>query len=94
MALIILVWGVVDGQLRRRDPFRIQAVGMLGFGVVALTALAVDPGLGRYLLAAGWLLHGIWDFVHLRLDKVVTRSYAEWCGVLDVLVALALVILS
>ena len=43
--------------------------------------------LGRYLVAAGWFLHGVWDLVHLRLDKVVARSYAEWCGVVDILVA-------
>jgi hypothetical protein len=44
-------------------------------------------------VAAGWFLHGIWDFVHLWLDKVVARSYAEWCGVIDVLVAAQLVFL-
>jgi hypothetical protein len=29
----------------------------------------------------------------LRLDKVVARSYAEWCGVIDVLLAAGLVLL-
>jgi hypothetical protein len=65
---------------------------MVGFGALALVALSVDPDLGRYLVAAGWFLHGIWDFVHLWLDKVVARSYAEWC-VIDVLVAAQLVFL-
>ena len=91
VALIVLVWGAVDGQLRRPDPFRVQALGMLGFGALALAGLVVDPDLGRYLVAAGWFLHGIWDFVHLRADKVVARSYAEWCGVVDVLIAVELV---
>ncbi|MGW0478942.1 hypothetical protein [Nonomuraea sp. NPDC003214] len=45
------------------------------------------------MIAAGWLLHGIWDFVHLRRGKVVARSYAEWCGVLDALIAFELVFL-
>jgi hypothetical protein len=70
----------------------VQALGMVGFGALALVALSVDPDLGRYLVAAGWFLHGIWDFVHLWLDKVVARSYAEWC-VIDVLVAAQLVFL-
>jgi hypothetical protein len=91
VALVVLVWGAVDGRLRRSDPFRVQALGMLGFGAVAVAGLAVDPDLGRYLVAAGWFGHGIWDFVHLKLDKVVARSYAEWCGVLDVLIAAELV---
>jgi hypothetical protein len=93
LALIVLIWGAVDGQLRRDGMLRIQALGMLGFGALALVGLAVDPDLGRYLVAAGWLFHGLWDFVHLRLDKVVARSYAEWCGVVDVLIAAQLIFL-
>jgi hypothetical protein len=47
------------------------------------------------LCEAGWSLArlGMWDFVYLRLDKVVARSYAEWCGVFDILVAAQLVLL-
>jgi hypothetical protein len=91
VALIVLVWGAVDGQLRRPDPFRVQALGMLGFGALALAGLVVDPDLGRYLVAAGWFLHGVWDVVHLKLDRVVARSFAEWCAVVDVVVAAQLV---
>jgi hypothetical protein len=91
VALVVLVWGAVDGQLRRPDPFRVQALGMLGFGALALAGLVVDPDLGRWLVAAGWFGHGVWDFVHLKLDRVVARSYALWCGVLDVGIAAELV---
>jgi hypothetical protein len=94
VALVVLVWGAVDGQLRQPGPFRVQALGMLGFGAFALAGLVVDPDLGRWLVAAGWFLHGVWDFVHLKLDKVVARSYAETCAVLDVLVAAQLVFLA
>ncbi len=87
IALIVLIWGAIDGQLRRSDLFSLQALGMFGFGALALAGLVVDPEVGRYLVAAGWFLHGIWDFVHLKLDKVVVRSYAEWCGVLDIIIA-------
>jgi hypothetical protein len=94
VALVVLVWGAVDGQLRGPDPFRVQALGMLGFGALALAGLVVDPDLGTWLVAAGWFLHGIWDLVHLRLDKVVARSYAEACAVIDILVAAQLVLLA
>jgi hypothetical protein len=94
VALIVLVWGVVDGQLLPPGAFRVQALGMLGFGALALVGLVVDPDLGRWLVAAGWFLHGVWDFVYFRLDRVVARSYAEWCGVLDILVAAELVFLA
>jgi hypothetical protein len=93
VALIILVWGAVDGQLHRSSELRVQALGWVGFAALALAGLAVDPDLGRYLVAAGWFLHGVWDFVHLWRDKVVARSYAEWCGLVDILIAAELVFL-
>ncbi|GAA3221219.1 hypothetical protein [Actinocorallia longicatena] len=92
-ALVMLVVGAVTGTPDGRRAFGVQAAGMLGFGAVALAGLAVDPDLGRYLIAAGWLLHGVWDAVHLRLGRVVSRSYAEACGVVDVAVAAMLLFL-
>ena len=92
VALLVLVWGALDGQLRPPDPFRVQALGMLGFGALALAGLVVDPDLGRYLVAAGWFGHGVWDFVHWRADRVVARSYALWCGILDIWIAAELVL--
>jgi hypothetical protein len=93
IALIVLVWSAVDGQLFRSGEFQLQALGMVGFGALTLVGLAVDPGAARYVVATAWLLHGVWDFVHLWRDRVVRRSYAEWCGVVDVLVAFGLVFL-
>ena len=93
VALVVLVWAAIDGQLRDSGLFQIQALGMLGFGAVALAGLAVEPEVGRYLVAAGWLLHGVWDYVHLWLDKVVVRSFAEWCGLVDILIAAQLLLL-
>ncbi|GAA4310472.1 hypothetical protein BJY14_003543 [Actinomadura luteofluorescens] len=92
-ALVLLVWGAVAGAPNGRAVFGVQAAGMLGFGAIAFAGLAVDPDLGRYLVAAGWFLHGVWDAVHLKLGKVVSRSYAEACGVVDVAVAAMLVFL-
>lgn len=91
VALVVLVWGAVDGQLNRSGMLRLQVLGMLGFGALALVGLVVDPDLGRYLVAAGLFLHGVWDFVHLKRDKVVARSHAEWCGVVDIILAAELI---
>jgi hypothetical protein len=93
-ALFVLVWSVIDGHLQESRTLRVQALGMAGFTVLAIAGLVTDPDLGRYLVATGWFLHGAWDFAHLRLDKVVARSYAEWCGVFDILVAAQLVLLA
>ena len=93
IAVIVLAWSAVDGQLFRSGEFQLQAVGMVGFGALTLVGLAVDPDAARHVVAAAWLLHGAWDFVHLWRDEVVRRSYAESCGVADVLVAFGLVLL-
>jgi hypothetical protein len=97
VGLALLVWSATSRHPHRHPPGsdlrKVQALGMVGFVAMALTAMAVDPDLGRYVVAAGWFLHGVWDFVHLKLDKVVLRSYAEWCGVFDMLVAIQLVFL-
>jgi hypothetical protein len=45
---------------------------------------------GKYVLVAGWLGHALWDLYHWRADKGVSRSFAEWCGVLDLLGAIAI----
>ncbi|TDD35980.1 hypothetical protein E1287_12485 [Actinomadura sp. KC06] len=92
VALAVLVWGGVRGRLFRSRDLQIQALGMIGFGAVALTGLIIDPDAGRYIVAAGWLVHGLWDLVYIKLDKVVLRSYAQWCFVVDVLIAASLVI--
>jgi hypothetical protein len=70
-----------------RAPLLVQAAGMMAFGALALWAAAVDADTARYLVAAGWFGHGIWDFAHLHADRTVARTYAEWCGALDVLIA-------
>lgn len=93
LSSVLLAWGAVRGTPHGRAAFGVQAAGALLFCGLALAGLTVDPDLGRYLLAVGWFCHGIWDFVHLRLDKVVSRTFAEWCGVIDVLVAVQLLFL-
>jgi hypothetical protein len=93
-ALLVLIWSVIDGHLRDSGLLKVQALGMAAFTVLATIGLVVDPDVGRYLVAAGWFLHGVWDLVHLWLDKVVARSFAEWCGVFDILVAAQIVLLA
>jgi hypothetical protein len=90
-ALAATIWGAGHGRHREPD-FRVQLAGMVGFAAIAVAGLAVHPDLGRYLVAAGMLAHGIWDWVHLAKDRTVARSYAESCGALDVTVAVGLVL--
>jgi uncharacterized membrane protein len=70
----------------------LQTLAMAGFGGVALLALAVQSDLGAYLVAAGLLGHAAWDVYHHRTGRVVARSLAEFCVVLDTLLAVAIVV--
>lgn len=92
VALAALLWGSAHGR-HRHGMFRLQVLGMVVFGALALIGLILAPDVARYVVAAGWLGHGLWDFAHLRANAVVSRSYAEWCGVVDVLIAAELVLL-
>ncbi len=91
MALLVLVWGAIDRQLLRPGELQVQALATVGFGTLVLVGLTINPDVGLYVVAATWLLHGVWDVVHIWRDKVVSRGYAEWCAVLDVLIAFGLV---
>ena len=92
-ALALVLWGAVRGQLWRRGALVVEMAGMVGFTAIALAAVSVDPEFGRYVVGAGWIGHAAWDFAHFRADKVVSRSFAEWCTVFDVLRAVGILIL-
>jgi hypothetical protein len=92
-ALAFLVLGVVRGQLRKGGGLPLQTIGMLGFGAIGLLALSVNVTLGGYLVAAALIGHAAWDAVHFRLNRVVARSYAEFCGVLDIVLGVAILLM-
>jgi hypothetical protein len=89
-AVIYLTWGTARGELGSRALLTAQTTAVLGFGAVAIAAVAVEPAVARYVLAAGWLAHAAWDVVHHRIGRVVPRWYAETCLVADLLLATAL----
>lgn len=65
---------------------------MLVLGAVALVAAQAQPVVAGVLVAGGLLAHAAWDVHHHRTGRVVVRSMAEFCVVLDtVLAALVLV---
>jgi hypothetical protein len=87
-----LVVGVGRGQLRRPSGLTLQVAGVLAFGSTALAALFFAPELGVYLVAFALLGHAARDAHHYLRDRVVARSYAEFCGVLDLLVGTAILV--
>ncbi len=93
-ALVFLVLGVVRGQWQRPGGLPLQTAGMLAFGSTALVALYVDPDLGGKLVAIAILGHAAWDAYHLLRNRVVSRSYAEFCMFVDLLLGAAILFMT
>ena len=91
LAVLFVGYGLVRGATRPAGGLPLQTVAMIAFGAVAAIALFVDPTVGAYLVAAGLLAHAAWDAYHHWTDKVVSRSMAEFCFVLDIALAVAIV---
>jgi hypothetical protein len=93
VAAALAAVGLISGQLRRPGLYAMQLPAALGFIALSLTALTVPTNVGGYLVAAGLLGHAAWDAIHWRANKIVTRSFAEWCGVLDLILGLGILLL-
>lgn len=93
-ALVFLVLGVARGQWQRPGSLPLQTAGMLAFGSTALVALYVDPDLGGKLVAIAILGHAAWDAYHLVRNRVVSRSYAEFCMFVDLLLGAAILFMT
>ena len=91
LAALLLGYGLLRGAAHPIDGLPLQAIAMVGFGAVAAIALIVSGDVGAYLVAAGLLGHAAWDVYHHRVNRVVVRSMAEFCCVLDTLLAVAIV---
>lgn len=94
LAVLFTAYGLLRGAARPTEGLPRQTLAMLAFGLTAATALLVNTTLGSYLVAAGLLAHAAWDVWHHQTNKVVSRSLAEFCFVLDTLVAVAIVIVT
>ncbi|MFC7622206.1 hypothetical protein [Microlunatus sp. GCM10028923] len=78
---------VIFGLIRRPRPewheLGFQAAGFVGFTGLGLVAMMADPVLAAHLAALAAIGHGAWDVLHHRRNRVVGRSFAEFCAVLD-----------
>ena len=94
VAAVLLVVGVVRGQLRKSGGLTLQAAGVFAFGATALAALYVAPELGVYLVAIALIGHAAWDAYHFLRNRVVARSYAEFCIFVDLLLGVAILFMT
>jgi len=94
VAAVTAIVGLVHAGVRPSHAMPLQLLGMAVAGGLAAGALAVAPAVGAYLVAAGLLGHAAWDVHHHRTGRVVSRSLAEFCLVIDTLLAVAIVVLT
>lgn len=91
---VLTGYGLVRGALRPGWGVPLQLTVMVVLGATALAAVAVNETLGGLLVAAGLFAHAGWDAYHHRVDRVVVKSMAEFCFVLDTLLAIAVLIVT
>lgn len=78
-----VVAGLIRSTWGRPGLYRWQPYAALGFLAVSLSALWLTHEDGRILLSVGLIGHAAWDIAHWRHHAVVSRSLAEWCIALD-----------
>jgi hypothetical protein len=93
LALAFLVFGVVRGQWRETNSFPLETVGMIVFAAVALLVLNVNLVWAGYIAAIALFAHAAWDVIHLWRNRVVARSYAEFCAVLDAVLGVVILVM-
>jgi hypothetical protein len=93
LAVAFLVVGVVRGQWRETNSFPLETIGMIVFAAIALVVLNVNLVRAGYIAAIALFAHAIWDAVHLWRNRVVARSYAEFCAVLDAVLGVAILVM-
>ena len=88
LAGALVIVGLIGRRVRPWWALGLQAAAMVVLGAIALIAVTLDPTVGGLLVAAALLGHAAWDIHHHRTNRVVSRSLAEFCAVLDTLVAI------
>lgn len=92
-AVSIVILSLVSDLPRRSGLAALQIPLMLIFGAAVFIALSLSPDLGAYLVAAALMGHATLDVIVWRAGKVVTRSLAEFCAVLDFSLGAAIIVL-
>jgi hypothetical protein len=93
LALAFFVFGVVRNGWNKTNSLPLETVGMIVFAAVALVMLNVNLIWAGYIAALALFAHATWDVIHLWRNRVVARSYAEFCAVLDAVLGVAILVM-
>lgn len=91
-AVLLTAWGFGRGAARPAWGLPLQSAAMIVIAALAVTAAWLGGPWAAGLIAAGLLGHAAWDVHHHRTGRVVARSMAEFCAVLDSLLAVVVLV--
>lgn len=91
IAGVVVVVGLARGAVRPPWGMPLALGAMALIAVIAIMASRLEGPWAALVVAAGLLAHAAWDVFHHRTGRVVVRSMAEFCAVLDTLLALGIV---
>lgn len=94
IATLVIVYGLVTLTRDRLGELAVQAAGFAGFTALSVIALNLGTAVAAYIAAGAVIGHGVWDVIHHRRDKVVTRAFAEFCAVLDFGIGVLLLVVT
>lgn len=94
IAAAFAVYGLVRGATRPFEEFPLQSLAMVAFGAAAVAVLVIGGDVAAYIVAAGLLGHAAWDAWHRHSGRVVVRSMTEFCLFLDVIAAVAMIVVT
>jgi hypothetical protein len=92
LAALLAVYGLARGAARPWWGLPLQAGVLVVLAGVALLAVQVSDLWAGLLVAGGLLAHAASDVHHHRSGRVVVRSLAEFCAVLDGLLAVLVLV--
>ncbi|WP_433528836.1 hypothetical protein ACQPYA_21180 [Micromonospora sp. CA-263727] len=93
-AVGLAIFGSVRVGPRPAWSLPLQSVAMLVLGAAALLAVSADHLAGGIIVSVALFAHAAWDAWHHHTGRVVVRSLAEFCGVLDVLVGAGVLVVT
>lgn len=93
LGVILIVIGLARGTWRTAVN-RWQLLGVAVFSALAVVASVTSPLVAGILIAVALIAHAAWDVTHHVRRAVVSRPYAEFCAVLDVTLAVAVILLA
>lgn len=87
-----LLFGGVRGHLRDPRQLALQLAGFALYLVLMVVAANAEPRTADWIVAIGFGLHALWDLAYHRANVVAPRWWAEWCGVVDAVIAITFVV--